>query len=94
MEDVSPKLQQDPPAGDTIDAASTTCTGITAAATAVTPVSFTTKSENCGRSSISIRSPEAQRLLSEGFDVMKTVADAKLVCFRSSEDIKAKGRTR
>lgn len=40
---------------------------------------FPTKVDSSGRSSISIRSLKAQRLLKEGFDVMKTVSDAKLV---------------
>lgn len=40
---------------------------------------FPTKLDSSGRSSISIRSAKAQKLLKEGFDVMKTVAEAKLV---------------
>ncbi|KAL5962330.1 Homeobox protein cut [Taenia solium] len=88
-EDVSPKSQQDSLLGDaagsfkSTDPMDTVSTSprLNTTVTSMAVASLSCKSENCGRSSISIRSSEAQRLLKEGFDVMKTVADAKLVLF-------------
>lgn len=92
-EDVSPKSQQDSLPGDaagsfkSTNAVDTVSTPprVNTTVTSMAVASLSCKSENCGRSSISIRSSEAQRLLKEGFDVMKTVADAKLVLFPISQ---------
>ncbi|KAM3180987.1 hypothetical protein ACTXT7_015236 [Hymenolepis weldensis] len=54
---------------------------------------FPTKLDSSGRSSISIRSAKAQKLLKEGFDVMKTVAEAKLLLNTTSMTQRALGNT-
>ncbi|VDM32615.1 unnamed protein product [Hydatigera taeniaeformis] len=100
-EEVSPKSQQDSLSGDAADSSkstnamdtASTQSRVSATVTPVAAASLSYKPENCGRSSISIRSSEAQRLLKDGFDVMKTVADAKLLLNTTSMTQRALGNT-
>ncbi|CDS40508.1 homeobox protein cut 1 [Echinococcus multilocularis] len=100
-EDVSAKSQQDSLPGDTADSFKSTSVmdsvstppRVNITATPMAAASLSCKPDNCSRSSISIRSSEAQRLLKEGFDVMKTVADAKLLLNTTSMTQRALGNT-
>ncbi|VDD74896.1 unnamed protein product [Mesocestoides corti] len=70
--------------------------GSTPSATDVASTSTTpalTAQESGSRSTISICSPEGQRLLKDGFDVMKTVADAKVLLNTTSMTQRALGNT-